>query len=260
VLRRFLLVDDGDEARIQDILKDSISHGKHSVFSSWHWPALNSDSVILLFVILFFVVVGWMLWNRVAVWKVAIVVLLCSVAWTWFHMYKKALAKKQAALFRLGHVPATCLVEKQGWLAAMTDAVASLVGHKSNHCEDYYEALLVDPFWEVTPLAAFSETLSQFVLSPLRAVGHFVGLFFGEVLAPIPLAWKIPVLIIVFVLFAFVLLMACRYKISSPLLLRIEPSHSGERSKASFCVPSDKKEALPYPTEETQLDRLFPRR
>ncbi len=53
------------------------------------------------------------LWRGVAVWKAAVLITVGSVAWTWVHMYKLALSKKQATLSKLGDVPRQCLVEKQ---------------------------------------------------------------------------------------------------------------------------------------------------
>ncbi len=67
-------------------------------------------------------------------------------------MYKKALSKKQATLTQLGDVPKKCLVEKQGWVSAISEAVSGAFGVKNTKCEAYYEALMVDPVWEVTPL------------------------------------------------------------------------------------------------------------
>ena len=103
-----------------------------------------------------------------------------------------------------------CLVEKQGWFNSLSDAFYGVLGVKDNKCEVYYEALMVDPFWEVTPLVAVSETLSQFVLRPLEMCGASLGTFFNEILAPMPLLWKIPVLIIGMIIILLVLLMSCR--------------------------------------------------
>ena len=68
---------------------------------------------------------------------------------------------------------------------------------------------MVDPLWEVTPLRALTETASQFVLRPLEMMGATVGVFFAEVLAPLPLMWKLPVMVMVAVAVLLVLLMAC---------------------------------------------------
>ena len=34
---------------------------------------------------------------------------------------------------------------------------------------------MVDPFWEVTPLKAVTETVTQFVLRPLEVAGTSIG-------------------------------------------------------------------------------------
>ena len=34
---------------------------------------------------------------------------------------------------------------------------------------------MVDPFWEVTPLKAVTETVTQFILQPLEIAGTSIG-------------------------------------------------------------------------------------
>ena len=65
-----------------------------------------------------------------------------------------------------------------------------------NNCEAYYEALMVDPLWEVSPLSALSETAALFVLRPLELLGAAAGVFFRDFLGPIPFIWKVPCLAI----------------------------------------------------------------
>ena len=40
-----------------------------------------------------------------------------------------------------------------------------------------FQALMVDPFWEVTPLKAVTETVTQFILHPLEIAGTSIGKF-----------------------------------------------------------------------------------
>ncbi len=228
--------------------------------------------------------VGLALWRKVRLWRVAVLVAVSSVAWTWVHLYKVALSRKQVTLRRLEEVPQRCLVEKQGWWGAVSGAVSGALGLASSsgdrRCEAYYEALMVDPFWEVTPLKALTETVSQMVLRPLEMCGASMGVFFSEVLAPLPLLWKVPVLVVCAVAVLLLMLMACRlvssspspwetrklmhlfsfcsrYSVKSPLLFSIEPSQkpkSTKKRKTSSSVAAP--EALPYPTTPNQIDHI----
>ncbi len=114
---------------------------------------------------------------------------------------------------------------------------------------------MVDPFWEVTPLRAATETLSGMVLRPLEMCGASAGLFLSEVIAPLPLVWKLPAMAVAAVAILLLLLMACGYKVRSPLLLfSIEPSTEKRRKiKKSPSVPAA---PLPYPTVPNEIDHI----
>ena len=93
---------------------------------------------------------------------------------------------------------------------------------------------MVDPFWEVTPLKAVTETVTQFVLRPLEVAGTSIGkvtdspkmilldiqvctlyssgVFFNELIAPIPFFWKVPVLVIGAAIILLLVVMACGYR------------------------------------------------
>ena len=95
---------------------------------------------------------------------------------------------------------------------------------------------MVDPFWEVTPLKAVTETVTQFILRPLEIAGtsigkstilvkiqsirlnekvsilYSLGVFFNELIAPIPFFWKVPVLVIGAAIILLLVVMACGYR------------------------------------------------
>ena len=95
---------------------------------------------------------------------------------------------------------------------------------------------MVDPFWEVTPLKAVTETVTQFILRPLEVAGTSIGkftilvniqmirlnkqvcilyssgVFFNELIAPIPFFWKVPVLVIGAAIILLLVVMACGYR------------------------------------------------
>ena len=95
---------------------------------------------------------------------------------------------------------------------------------------------MVDPFWEVTPLKAVTETVTQFILRPLEIAGTSIGkftilvniqrirlnkqvcilyssgVFFNELIAPIPFFWKVPVLVIGAAILLLLVVMACGYR------------------------------------------------
>ncbi len=154
-LRRFVLTDEGDVEEMQRILSASYSIGRPSCLGGWRWPDLAAlfrhESFVVCQIVAVSLCVALALWRKVKVWRVVVALAVASVAWTWVHLYKVALSRKQATLRKLGAVPQGCLVEKQGWWGAVLGALG-MAAAKDKRCEAYYEALMVDPFWEVTPL------------------------------------------------------------------------------------------------------------
>ena len=124
-------------------------------------------------------------------------------------------------------------------------------------CEAYYEALMVDPLWEVTPLRALAETASQVALRPLEMCGASAGAFLADFLAPLPLAWKLPALAVCAAALLLLLLMACGYRVRSPLLLlSVEPAardRGGGEAAVTAQPPPPPREPLPYPTEPNEI-------
>ena len=256
--RRFLLNDEGGEDLIQDILANGLIYDGPDE-SKWIDFDLKSflhhEGFVCAQICLVSAFVALALWRKVKVWRIAVVVFVGSVCWTWIHLYKLALARKQATLTKLGEVPQKCLVEKQGWFSALSDAIFG--NFKDKKCEAYYEALMVDPFWEVTPLKALTETLSNFILRPLEMFGSSVGVFFSEILSSdVPLLWKAPILIIAAVIILLIVLMACRYKIKSPMLFSIEPCSSSPVDKAKNVLK--KPDVVPQPVEDASRVEPLP--
>ncbi|XP_053561441.1 uncharacterized protein LOC128652488 isoform X2 [Bombina bombina] len=60
----------------------------------------------------------------------------------------------------------------------------------SDSCEDYYKALIVDPFWEVTPLMAISSAIGRIIIHPMEQLSHIVGRSLRNVMKEIPSQWQ----------------------------------------------------------------------
>jgi len=238
-LRRFLLTDEGQSEQIQGILATSMRPLEAKDFLS----SVGDEATVIVLVSIVAVCVCYVLWKGVPMWHLAVLVAVTSVAWQWVHLYKLALAKKRAKMAKLADVPSSCMIGKKGWLEALTDVIG--IGTNADaKCEAYYETLLVDPLWEVTPLRAITETASHMVLKPLEGAGHSIGLFLERVVAPMPWLWKLPALCIAFLLLLALMLAACGYRLKS-MFFCIEPIRK-----------TSQKRSLPYPTEANVIDRI----
>lgn len=91
-------------------------------------------------------------------------------------------------------------------------------------CEAYYLAALVDPAWEVGMEDAFVETVSVFLVAPGKACGESLA----QLLEPLPLLWKLPIISLATFLLVVFLLLLFGYEISTPIL-SIRPATKSSR-------------------------------
>ena len=148
-----------------------------------------------------------------------------AVLQTWIHLYYKACARKQATLAKHANAAIKgCLLEKQGWLAATKDFLGGLFNGVEDPCEAYYTAAMVDPAWEVGLLDAFVETFSVCLVAPGKACGQSLAGFYTHLLQPLPVIWKMPIIVLATVLLVVMLLLLCGYELNVPFLLSIRPA------------------------------------
>jgi hypothetical protein len=80
-------------------------------------------------------------------------------------------------------VPAWCRPpSEQTWIERLKNL---LPGHFSNDCQKHYEAVMLDPFFEVTPTLVLSEMVAGFFLHPSGMLGSAVADFSKNVLGMI---------------------------------------------------------------------------
>eukprot|EP00112_Aurelia_sp_Birch-Aquarium-sp1_P023553 Seg706.6 transcript_id=Seg706.6/GoldUCD/mRNA.D3Y31 product="Chloride channel CLIC-like protein 1" protein_id=Seg706.6/GoldUCD/D3Y31 len=82
---------------------------------------------------------------------IVIICLLCfavSVPWEWMRMYKAQVAKKTEAKLA---VPEHCHGDKMSYVSVVQWWWRDTFSFSDSACADYYKAMIVEPFWEVTP-------------------------------------------------------------------------------------------------------------
>ena len=123
----------------------------------------------------------------------------------------------------------------------------------------------VESVWEVSPLDAIVETVSDVVVRPTAKLGVVVVDIFGAVVDRTPFIWTPVVLVLVFCIFLAIIFSFRGYRLSS-LFFTLEPAGPGSEprtvnSKPTFELPSPEPsaQALPYPRGQNMLDHLVPR-
>ena len=200
-------------------------------------------------------------WNGVSLSKVlltlAVILMAISSAWHWVHLYKKALSKRHAAIMENQNPPKECFPEKMSLSDLFFNAVIHASYSANDKCSKYHEALMVDPFWEVSPTMAVVETFTAFVLLPLEHLGKNLGKFFSALVAELPVMSQFYVIPIVLTGFLLIAIMVFRYKINLPFWLgSIEPHNMLKSPKRSVSVEEELrllKEAYSLQQEKIKL-------
>ena len=155
------------------------------------------------------------------IWKIFLVLMIVSVCWHWQHLHKEALSAKQAKLMQHRNIPPECSPNSMPWTSFFKSFVIT-----EDKCKEYHKALLVDPFYEVSPLMAFTDLLNL-CFSPLRVFGKEFSKMVNEVNSRVPVLLSAPVLVALLLLIAFILILISGYKIRLPWFLgEISPGRS----------------------------------
>merc|ERR1719432_294882 len=240
-LREFVNSDQGTATDVESILIRSLEVKKPWLELPKVMPGLrpSSDHLDAGFVIFFqsLVLLCCILLPLRLNWRkgwILVLVFNLAVLQTWVHLYYKASARKHATLAKHANAATKgCLLEKQGWLAATKDFLGGLFNGVEDPCEAYYTAAMVDPAWEVGLIDAFVESFSVCLVAPSRACGESLASFYTHLLQPLPLLWKMPIMVLATILIVVVLLLLCGYELSIPFLLSIRPTKKQKQNTSS---------------------------
>jgi len=181
------------------------------------------DNVWLTLPIVVTVIIGMALWRGTPLWKIFLFTFIISCGWEWSHMYKKALAKRQAEFH--DSVPNHCKSS-----SFLNTFFGSGSGY-NKECVRYHEAVNVEPFLEVTPAVAIAETFSKIILHPLEPLGRKLGIFFNGVLNENSYVASFVVLPFSLLVLMLIILAISGYSFSLPFYLgRFEPKSRNQKS------------------------------
>merc|ERR1712080_276434 len=79
----------------------------------------------------------------------------------------------------------------------------------SDPCEEYFIAVMVDPFWEVSLL----EAVTSLMVKSTGAVGDMAGAFFTSIVHPLPVFWRLPVFVCVLLVLVYLVRDVIRVKL-----------------------------------------------
>ncbi|GIY28772.1 chloride channel CLIC-like protein 1 [Caerostris darwini] len=195
---------------------------------------------------------------QVFLYRPAFTIMICivgvSIFWHWMHLYQQRQALKHAELSSMT-IPTECRKNDFGLIEHFQEYIKSFF--TSNECAKYYEALMVDPVWEVSFTMAASEAVTAMLFQPLSAASRAVNLALKQLFDGLSIFVIIPVMIFIFLL----LIMLCNYRVKLPFFMGALEPHTppaGSRveevkpSKALKIIRDTLRKLLPGPSSEAQ--------
>jgi len=183
---------------------------------------------VIFFVILLHILLAVM--KFFTLWKLLVILMVVSVMWHWIRLYKIQWASRHAILLSSGSIPPECDPQNMSWTQSLSYTLGSFFT-TVDRCQEYHEALMVDPLFEVNPLTAAVDLATNLLLHPLSRFGGESGAMFSSLLAPVPLFWKAPVLLSFLMLLVLLMLLLAGYRVRLPMLFGVlEPSHPNQKN------------------------------
>jgi len=239
VLRAFT---ENGSAKVQDV-DPILSSFIHSVeefhVKPWSWkedfghilPELR-EPLLLALATGTFVYVLFLLMHHLPWWKMLMILAIFAVSLHWMRMYKKSWAAKHATLMSSGTVPPECHPQQMSWLQSLQYTARHAMSG-TDRCGEYHEAIMVDPLYEVNPLTAAVDLLTNLLLHPMSALGGQMGKMFAGLLENVPFFWRVPVLLVFTMMLMFGMVMVAGYRIRLPMWLgAIEPARGNQDNVA----------------------------
>ncbi|XP_051866673.1 chloride channel CLIC-like protein 1 isoform X2 [Pristis pectinata] len=193
-IKKFLNGKPWTSGPLDDALSKLLVNFKHHDPIAWKWKFEDTFGVDLLTVLQFlaclvciFAIIRLAWTPLTRPYRFLLFCFLISFGWNWVFLYKTAFAKRQANVAKLEPDKLVCAgVQKMDWKGSLFEWFRRTWTLQDDPCEKYYEALLVDPIWEVPPAKALMLTITTLITEPLKHIGQPISQFFRDLLKDLP--------------------------------------------------------------------------
>ncbi|CAH1772322.1 unnamed protein product [Owenia fusiformis] len=173
--------------------------------------------------------------SRPLKWKT--IVFICalisaaiSIPWEFIRLYQNEVAKKSSVMYQ--GMPSDCIPKDMTVWQSWKSWCMWQLSWEDSPCDKYHHALLVDPFWEVTPMLVLSSAFTRCITKPFEIICSAIGRCFKLIFSEIPSPWQPVVMLIITLVTMISVAMVCKYRIHFPLLLKIEPTRTPIMSRS----------------------------
>ncbi|XP_044002833.1 uncharacterized protein LOC122848671 isoform X2 [Aphidius gifuensis] len=131
------------------------------------------------------------------------IIFVVSFTITYLQMYEEAKIKLTAKQLRYTEIPIQCQPYKMTWFDIITTLFSS-----DTHCQKYQEAIMENPFLQVTPAQALSRMLAVFSFEPIKIAGSTVSEFVKNSIENMPIwtQWALGPILTVLIITAIILI------------------------------------------------------
>ncbi|XP_043944910.1 chloride channel CLIC-like protein 1 [Protopterus annectens] len=169
-----------------------------------------------------------------------ILCIILTVPWEWVRLYQIEVARKMAVLSE--GLPYKCNAEEFAFWDAVKDWFSWHFAWNTDVCENYHRALVVDPFWEVTPLMAVSSAVGRIIIHPMEQLSQVTGKSLRNVMKEIPSQWQ-PLVFLMIPLCLVMLVTGLFFKSRAVIMATVKHTDQNSFDKAS-CISQRKSRAL----------------
>ncbi|XP_042901196.1 uncharacterized protein [Parasteatoda tepidariorum] len=208
---------------LDELVSNLISKTTVTSKETYDWANFSYDFGYGLLVLLgtgLFAYLFYILFILRPIWTIFWCIIFICIFWHWMHLYQKKVAYKHAQLASMT-IPSECRKNDFSFLESIQEYFKSFF--RVSDCTKYYEALMVDPIWEVSFSVAFSEALSAALFQPMYSGSKALNASAKQLLDGLSLSSTIILLGFLFLL----ILMFFGYRIKLPFFMgAIEPGYT----------------------------------
>nr|XP_055074495.1 chloride channel CLIC-like protein 1 [Misgurnus anguillicaudatus]XP_055074497.1 chloride channel CLIC-like protein 1 [Misgurnus anguillicaudatus] len=196
-----LLQEDNDwtTGAMDEALSQILVNFKLHDYEAWKWRFEDTfhvelDTVIKILVCVLIVITAVciekcsVVARFIQIKRMFYICFFISFIWNWFYLYTLEFAEHQKNIMQMESFNAKCTgVKEMTWMDSLSEWYRKTWTLQDDPCKKYYEILLMNPIFRVSPMKVFMVTLTRLITDPLEQIGQGINLFLRALLKDLPI-------------------------------------------------------------------------
>lgn len=218
-LHKFLRDDSGDIPSVDIVYMltsslSPLSNTAHAPYStSWFEQTFSISfikaAICLVVLVLFAILLKLLLTGNISyirlICALVVAVLIINFAWSYMLLYKKKISERMANDAQRKEFEEVCHSEIHLTASQKMKAFLGLHLPKDERCQKFIESYQIDPFLEVHPIEAITDTFERIITSLSGAFGKSLGNFNNDFFSNVSVVYWIPAMVFNLLLIAVIL-------------------------------------------------------